>query len=150
MKNVLKEFNRNHYTTAEKIAIARVIREQLQLTSWYLTDSFLKYKQRASKIEISGFADPTNGRGGYSFINKPQKERTAREDMDDRVEKQKSSALSDLRKLNCESSREKLREMGYNEDEIGEKGRWALIKELKNQEGTKFSRKERETKYKKL
>ena len=78
MKNVLKEFNKKHFSTPEKITIARIIREQLQLTSWYLTDSFLKYKHKASKIEISGFADPTNGRGGYSFINKPQKERTAR------------------------------------------------------------------------
>jgi hypothetical protein len=50
MKNVLKEFNKRHYNFNEKIAIARVIREQLQLTSWYLTDSFLKYKQKASKI----------------------------------------------------------------------------------------------------
>lgn len=73
MKNVLKQFNKKHYESNEKIAIARVIREQLQLTSWYLTDSFLKYKQKASKIEINGFADPTNGRGGYSYINKPQK-----------------------------------------------------------------------------
>ena len=78
MKNVLKKFNESHYLNPEKITIARMIREQLQLTSWYLTDSFLKYKQRTSKIEINGFADPTNGRGGYSFINKPQKERTAR------------------------------------------------------------------------
>ena len=38
------------FTIPEKITIARVIREQLQLTSWYLTDSFLKYKQKASKI----------------------------------------------------------------------------------------------------
>ena len=104
MKNVLKEFNRKHYLNPEKIAIARVIREQLQLTSWYLTESFIKYKQKAAKIEINGFADPTNGKGGYSFINKPQKERTAREDMEEK-EKPKSAALSDLRKLNCESSR---------------------------------------------
>lgn len=30
-------------------------------------------------------ADPTSGRGGYSYINKPQKERTAKEDMDDKT-----------------------------------------------------------------
>lgn len=60
--------------------------------------------------------------------------------MEERQEKQKSSALSDLRKLNCESSRQQLREMGYNEDEIEEKGRWQLINLLKNKEGTQFSR----------
>lgn len=81
MKNVLKEFNRKHFMNQEKITIARMIREQLQLTSWYLSESFLKFKMRTSKIEINGFADPTNGRGGYSYINKPQKERTSKEDM---------------------------------------------------------------------
>ena len=40
--------------------------------------------------------------------------------------------------------------MGYNEDEIDSKGRWSLINMLKNQEGTSFSRKQRETKYKKI
>jgi hypothetical protein len=54
------------------------------LTSWYLTDSFCKFKIKASKIEIVGMADPTNGKGGYSYINKPQKERTAREDMEEK------------------------------------------------------------------
>ncbi len=116
MKNVLKVFNKKYYENREKIAISRVIREQLQLTSWYLTDSFLKFKQKASKIEIKGFADPTNGRGGYSFINKPQKERTAKEDMEERQEKQKVLTNSDLRKLDCESSREILRSRGYNEE----------------------------------
>jgi hypothetical protein len=105
-----------------------MIREQLQLTSWYLTDSFLKYRQKASKIEINGFADPTKGRGGYSYINKPQKERTSKEDMEEKAEKQKSFQVSDLRKLNCESSRELLRNMGHNEDEIDVKSRWQLIK----------------------
>jgi hypothetical protein len=45
-------------------------------------------------------ADPTNGKGGYSFINKPQKERTAREDMEEKGEKLKvSGTTSDLRTL---------------------------------------------------
>lgn len=62
-----------------------MIKDQLLLTSWYLTDSFSKFKIKTAKIEILGMADPTNGRGGYSYINKPQKERTAREDMDEKA-----------------------------------------------------------------
>ena len=50
-----------------------MIRDQLLLTSWYLTDSFSKFKNQTSKIEIVGMADPTSGKGGYSYINKPQK-----------------------------------------------------------------------------
>ena len=40
--------------------------------------------------------------------------------------------------------------MGHNEDEIESKGRWQLIKFLKNKEGTEYSRKERETKLRKM
>lgn len=40
--------------------------------------------------------------------------------------------------------------MGHNEDEIDIKSRWQLINVLKNKEGTEFSRRERETKYKKI
>jgi hypothetical protein len=40
--------------------------------------------------------------------------------------------------------------MGHNEDEIDFKGRWQLINLLKNKEGTEFSRRERETKNKKI
>ena len=53
-----------------------MIKEQLQRTSWYLTQSFLEYKNDLAKIDLIGPADPTNGHGGYSFIKKPQKERT--------------------------------------------------------------------------
>lgn len=49
---------------------------------------------------MTGHADPTNGHGGYSFIKKPQKERT---DKDEASQKQQKSKLSgtefDLRKL---------------------------------------------------
>lgn len=34
--------------------------------------------------------------------------------MEEKVEKQKLPSISDLRKLNCESSRELLRETGHN------------------------------------
>lgn len=40
--------------------------------------------------------------------------------------------------------------MGHNEDQIEEKGRWQLINLLKNKQGTDYSRRERETKMKKI
>lgn len=36
----------------------------------------LSYKIRITINTMIGHADPTNGHGGYSFIKKPQKERT--------------------------------------------------------------------------
>ncbi len=70
--------------------------------------------------------------------------------MEDRIEKQRGSGLQDLRKLKVDDSKEKLRQMGHNEDEIDLKGRWQLINILKNKEGTEYSRRERETKNKKI
>ena len=50
MKNVLKEFNKRFYESHEKYAISRMIKDQLLLTSWYLSDSFSKFEQKSSKI----------------------------------------------------------------------------------------------------
>lgn len=38
-----------------------------------------------------GHADPTNGHGGYSYIKKPQKERTDKDESQKKEEKQKLS-----------------------------------------------------------
>ena len=61
-------------------------------------------------------ADPTNGRGGYSYINKPQKERTSKEDMDEKAEKHKvSGTTSDLRKLKTNETHSILISRGHSE-----------------------------------
>jgi len=50
MKNVLKEFNKRYFESLERFTISRMIRDQLLLTSWYLTDSFIKFKIKTAKI----------------------------------------------------------------------------------------------------
>lgn len=74
MKSILRKyFRRSKTRDLERFATARMIRDQLQLTSWYLTESFRKFIDKNARIEMNGHADPTNGHGGYSFIKKPQK-----------------------------------------------------------------------------
>ena len=70
--------------------------------------------------------------------------------MEERAEKQRISTMSDLRKLKVDASKELLREMGHNENEIENKGRWSLITMLKSKTDTEYSRRERETKLKKM
>ena len=59
--------------TIRKNLIARFIAEQLHLTSWNLSQSFLTAKQTQGRLYLTGFGDPTNGHGGYSFVKKPLK-----------------------------------------------------------------------------
>lgn len=80
MKSILKKYFRRKPSDLQLFAVARMIRDQLQLTSWYLTESFHKFIEKKARIEMYGHADPTNGHGGYSFIKKPQKERTDKEE----------------------------------------------------------------------
>ena len=70
--------------------------------------------------------------------------------MEERAEKPRVPAMSDLRKLKVEASKDLLREMGHNENEIENKGRWSLITMLKSKADTEYSRRERETKSKKM
>ena len=70
--------------------------------------------------------------------------------MEERVEKTRVPAMADLRKLKVEEAKDLLRDMGHNENEIENKGRWSLITILKNKADTEYSRRERETKFKKM
>ena len=73
MKSILRKYFKKDVNDLKRFAVARMIRDQLQLTSWYLTESFSKFIDKKARIEMYGHADPTNGHGGYSYIKKPQK-----------------------------------------------------------------------------
>ena len=62
-----------HPEVIRKNLIAKLIAEELQLTSWNLSQSFLTAKQTQGRLYLTGFGDPTNGHGGYSFVKKPLK-----------------------------------------------------------------------------
>ena len=69
-KNKLfKKFQNN-----ERIrAICKVIIEELNLTCWNLSQSFITTKQMQGRLFLTGYGDPTNNHGGLSYIKLPLK-----------------------------------------------------------------------------
>lgn len=73
LKQIITTFFKKYPDDLTKFAFSKFISDELHLTSWYLSESFLSAEQEQSKIELIGLGDPTNGHGGYSYIKKPQK-----------------------------------------------------------------------------
>ena len=69
----IRMINSNNTAIIKKQIIARLVAEELHLTSWNLSQSFLTAKQTQGRLYLGGFGDPTNGHGGYSFVKKPLK-----------------------------------------------------------------------------
>jgi len=52
MKQIISAFFKNNSDSLEKYAIARMINDELHLTSWYLTESFINAQQGQAKMEL--------------------------------------------------------------------------------------------------
>ena len=50
MKSILKKYFRKNPNDFNLFATARMVRDQLQLTSWYLTESFHKFIEKKARI----------------------------------------------------------------------------------------------------
>lgn len=50
MKSILKKYFKKNPNDLKLFAVARMIRDQLQLTSWYLTESFHKFIEKKARI----------------------------------------------------------------------------------------------------
>jgi len=61
----------NNIDDTAKCAIAQRIIEELYLTSWNLSQSFLSATQTQGRMYLEGYGDPTNGHGGMNFIKLP-------------------------------------------------------------------------------
>ena len=113
LKQTITTLFKEHPEDLTKFALSKFISDELQLTSWYLSESFLNAEQGQSKIELYGLGDPTNNHGGYSYIKKPQKERVEKEEqIDKKVDKKVSGTAFDLRKLKTEEIDRLLLERG--------------------------------------
>lgn len=72
--SVLKtKFFRKHINDIKKTLIAKRIIEEIQLSSWYVSQSFLSCLNNNGRMYLEGFGDPTNGHGGINFIKYPLK-----------------------------------------------------------------------------
>ena len=70
VKKVKSELNDDDRKTKH---LANWIEEQLLLTPWNLTSSYISTKQSKGMMKIEGEGDPTSGHCGYSFIKVPMK-----------------------------------------------------------------------------
>ena len=103
IKKIKADPNLTEEEKARKCLLARYIAEELQLTAWNLSQSFSDAKQKKGRLYLTGFGDPTNGHGGYSYVKFPMK--TSRYDKDQSTKKDNDKANmitgtdSDLRTL---------------------------------------------------
>lgn len=102
-------------------------------------------------MELEGIGDPTNGHGGYSYIRKPQKERTDKDEQvtEKKQEKKVSGTGADLRKLKTTAVTDMLIERGLKFEEIKNLKRWDRVDLLKKHGSDKYLRQERQNKKKK-
>ncbi|KAL4466822.1 hypothetical protein ABPG74_010419 [Tetrahymena malaccensis] len=156
LKNVLAKFQRDYPEDIKNYTIAKLITDKLSLTPWSLSNNFAHDKQ---KLYLEGLGDPTNGHGGYSFIKRPLKKRSEKDEKQNNKEDEKQK--EDLRKLNISEINNILQKLGINQDtKTGEtkKQRWAKIEQIKKKldeidlteredllDLAKFKRKDRKT-----
>ena len=81
--------------------IARRIEEELNLTSWNLSSSYLHSTTSNGRIMIHGIGDPSNGFGALNYIKMPLKARGEKEEKTNNMMKvgQVMGTDADLRKL---------------------------------------------------
>ena len=68
---VKTKFYRKHIKDVYKTLIAKRIIEEIQLSAWYVSQSFLVCSNNNGRMYLNGFGDPTNGHGGVNFIKLP-------------------------------------------------------------------------------
>jgi len=130
------KFYRNNLDSPEKCAIARRIIQELMLSSWNLSQSFLSAIQTQGRMYLTGYGDPTNGHGGMNFIKLPLKISRYESQLFRKAKKGKPNQMvtgtnADLRKLNMEFVHETLKKHGFPEDNLADLQRWDKIELLR-------------------
>lgn len=134
---VLKsKFYKKHIEDSEKTLIAKRILEEVQLTAWNISQSFLLCRQGQARMYLVGFGDPTNGHGGINFIKLPLKmsryESTASKNLSRlKLQTTVTGTNADLRSLRMKFVHPELRKYGVSEDILNALERWDKIDLLK-------------------
>lgn len=85
---------------------------------------------------LTGFGDPTNGNGGYSFIKLPLKtsryEKDQKKETEDKKKNMVTGTDSDLRKLPISYVKKILLDNGYSQEYLNKLQRWDKISLLKH------------------
>ena len=136
------KFYRNNLDSPEKCAIARRIIQELMLTSWNLSQSFISAIQTQGRMYLTGYGDPTNGHGGMNFIKLPLKISRYESQLFRKAKKGKPNQMvtgtcADLRRLPMVFVHDTLKKFGYTEDTLATLERWdkiELLREISNKQ----------------
>ena len=136
------KFYRNNLDSPEKCAIARRIIQELMLTSWNLSQSFISAIQTQGRMYLTGYGDPTNGHGGMNFIKLPLKISRYESQLFRKAKKGKTNQMvtgtgADLRRLPMVFVHDTLKKFGYTEDTLASLERWdkiELLREISNKQ----------------
>jgi hypothetical protein len=118
--------------------LAGYIEDELMVTPWNLTSSYIMTKQNKGMMRIEGVGDPTHGLCGYSFVRLPMK--LPQNDKPVQNETSKNTPFNkivtgtdaDLRKLSMAEVKRKLVQLGCPEDRIEGLPRWDRVALLRN------------------
>lgn len=139
----------NRFCQDEKSAImrriCRLIEAKVLTTPWNLSQSFVQSKSQKSMMLLDGIGDPSFGNGGYSFLKMPMKASSDQNDGLAKVKDQRAQINpvlknpksvtgtdADLRKLTKSKIKEKLKEIGYADEQLDSASRWDMIAMLKD------------------
>jgi transcription initiation factor TFIID subunit 1 len=131
------KFYRNNLDFPEKCAIARRVIQELMLTSWNLSQSFISAIQTQGRMYLTGYGDPTNGHGGMNFIKLPLKISRYESQLFRKAKKGKTNQMvtgtdADLRRLPMVFVHDTLKKHGFTEDTLANLERWDKIELLRD------------------
>lgn len=135
---------------------ARMIEEQLKLTPWNLTNSFLSAVSGRAQLQLTGAGDPTGRGEAFSFLRASQKPAAPKPKGPPGPKVVVTGTDADLRKLSLEQARQILLKFGIPDERVQGLTRWdriALIRKMSSEAAaagdeaglTKFARGSRYT-----
>ena len=118
---------------------ADFIEEELTVTPWNLTSSYLKTKGEKGMMRITGVGDPTHGMCGFSFVRLPMKlpnteKAFIKNDPSDYLPTNMTvtGTNADLRTLTKEDVTKALINLGCHKDDLHGLGRWNGVAMLRS------------------
>jgi hypothetical protein len=129
---VKTKFYRQNLDDPAKCVIAKRIIQELLITSWNLSQSFLSALQTGGRMYLNGYGDPTNENGGLNFIKLPLKisryeSQLFKKNKKGKAPNQVTGSSADLRRLPMNIVHQTLKKHGYTEDTLAGLERWDKI-----------------------
>ncbi|CAK63292.1 unnamed protein product (macronuclear) [Paramecium tetraurelia] len=129
MKKTLQEYLSRNPQDFNSWVIARRVEDELNMTAWSLSQSFLNSANQTGRMLLYGIGDPTSGHGGLNYIKKPLKARG--EKGQNAIQEKKPSVMgteNDLRKLHVEDIQNISSKLGLTTEPNLK--RWKMINKL--------------------